>query len=329
MNARHLKTALKLALVVGLLYYLSQRGFLSIHETKKAFNRPDLIISGMLAGLLSSFLGVIRWYWLLEAQGLHIGFKRACQLTYVGNFFNIALPGAVSGDFVKAFYVGKEIRGQRGRAFGSILFDRVAGVSALVLLAAGAAVFGHDQIPPGVFTAIRPFLLIAAACVLAFFGYLFLLHENHDPVLSLFRRAEKKFSAAGSLLRIYEGVRVYHHHRSTVLKVLAISLLIHLIVGWICIQFVTALGETHLQLFPIYLVVPLGLLVTAVPIAPAGVGTGHVAFTYFFNLIGSARGADVFTLFVLSNLLVGALGGLVYLRFRVQEPGIEELRSPA
>ena len=31
-------------------------------------------------------------------------------------------------------------------------------------------------------------------------------------------------------------------------------------------------------------VVPLGLVITAIPILPGGVGTGHVAFSTFFQL---------------------------------------------
>ena len=319
---RWLKTLIKVVVVVGLLYFLSQKGFLSLEQTKKAFSRWDLLVPAFAALLTNSFLGVIRWHWLLKAQGLHISFMRAFQLTYVGNFFNIALPGAVSGDFVKAFYVGKEIGGKRGQAFGSILFDRVAGLSALVLVSAAAATLGHDYISPKVIAAIRPVLMVAATCVVGFYAYLFLMRENYDPVLSFLRSMEKQFKSMGSFLRIYEGIRVYHHKRWTVLKVLLLSVFLHLVVGWVCMMFAAALGD-DLAIFPIYLVAPLGLLVTAVPVAPAGVGTGHAAFGYFFKLIGSERGADVFTLVALCNLMIGGLGGLTYLRFRVHEPKIE------
>ena len=53
--------------------------------------------------IASAFLGPIRWQLLLRAQGIKLSMGRTAQLTLIGNFFNIALPGAVSGDFVKAF----------------------------------------------------------------------------------------------------------------------------------------------------------------------------------------------------------------------------------
>jgi uncharacterized membrane protein YbhN (UPF0104 family) len=120
--------------------------------------------------------------------------------------------------------------------------------------------------------------------------------------------------------QIYFGLRHYHNHRRTVLEVLALSVVIHLLVGWVCWHYAAALGETNLSLLALYVVVPLGLLVTAVPIAPAGVGTGHAAFLFLFGLLGCQRGADVFTLYALSNILLGAIGGIVYLRFRSHEP---------
>jgi uncharacterized membrane protein YbhN (UPF0104 family) len=81
-----------------------------------------------------------------------------------------------------------------------------------------------------------------------------------------------------------------------------------------------ALGETQLTLLPVYVVVPIGLLITAIPVLPAGVGTGHAAFLYLFGLLGSQRGADIFSLYALGQILTGAIGGLIYLRFRATEP---------
>jgi hypothetical protein len=75
-------------------------------------------------------------------------------------------------------------------------------------------------------------------------------------------------------------------------------------------------------------IVPLGLLVTAIPLTPAGVGTGHAAFTGLFHILGSPAGANVFNFFLVSQIFFGALGGLVYLRFR-QETGPVDLRVSA
>jgi uncharacterized protein (TIRG00374 family) len=316
-----IKTGLKIAFVLGLLYFLSRKGFLSARETSRALANWRDSLPAFGAMLASAVLGAVRWQLLLRAQGIHLSGGRVTQLTLIGSFFNIALPGAVSGDLVKAFYVGKEVEGQRARSFGSILFDRVAGLSALILISAAALVAGFGQFAhSAVMTGTRVFIVTGALCLLVFYGYLFLVRERHDPVLRLLRAAVGKIPRAKSLAEIYVGLRHYHHHRLIVVQVLAISVVIQLLAGWACWQFAAALGETELPLLALYVIVPLGLLVTAVPVAPAGVGTGHAAFLFLFGLVGSQRGADVFTLFALCNIVVGAIGGVVYLRFRSREP---------
>jgi uncharacterized protein (TIRG00374 family) len=308
---------LKFAFVVGLLYFLAKKGFISVQATQDALKQWQIILPAAVTLFLTSGLGIVRWQLLLRAQNIHLSWVKVFQLTFIGNFFNIAIPGAVSGDFVKAFYIGKELKGEKSRAFGSILFDRVAGLSALIVVSAGALALGLQSfLHSPLLQAIQFIVTVGAVTVIAFYAYLFLVREHHDPLLRAFRTVQKKIPKASALTRIYESLRHYHNHRVTVLKVLALSALIHLSVGWACLQFAQALGEAQLSLLSLYVVVPLGLLVTAVPVAPAGVGTGNIAFLYFFHLLGSERGADVFSLYAMSQILFSSLGGIIYFRFK-------------
>ncbi len=318
MNSK-LKLIGKIVLVVGFLWLMVQKGFISMEATGRAFTRLDLLIPAFLVAGICSVLGAWRWQILLHAQGMHLPFRRTLQLTFVGIFFNVVIPGAVSGDVVKALYIGKEMPGLRSAAFGSILLDRLIGVSALVIVSALGVVLGYRRLQgTPVLSGVQFLVTLSAGIAIAFYLYLFLVKEGHDPLLILLRKLSTRHPRVGSLQRIYEGVRHYHHRRAAVLGSIAISLAIHLMIGWTCLQYAYALGEEHLFLLGLYVVVPLGLLVTAVPIAPAGVGTGHAAFAYLFHLIDSARGADVFSLTALANLLLGAIGALVYLAFKHQ-----------
>ncbi len=330
---RFLKPTLKALFVFGLLYFLVKKGFISVELTRQAFGHWQLMTAGLLLFGFNFFLGAVRWHWLLQAHGLRLRFLRTLELTLVGNFFNIALPGAVSGDFVKAFYVGKDIGGKRSQAFGSILFDRVAGLSALVFVSGVAMTAGYSSfissgVGVGVIRALRPFLVTSVLVVVAFYSYLFLVRDHHDPVLRVMRRLEKTLPKLHALTQIYLGLRYYHHHRGTVLKVFILSVFIHTLVGLSLLLFAGALGETTLPVLGLYTVFPLGLLITAIPVAPAGVGTGHYAFAQLFKLISSERGADVFTLMAISNLFFGGLGGLVYLRFRAHDGGAGASAEP-
>ncbi|MEK7689966.1 MAG: lysylphosphatidylglycerol synthase transmembrane domain-containing protein [Bdellovibrionota bacterium] len=312
-----LKGLTKVGLVVGLIYWLVQRGAISAEETRKAFERWDLLAEAYGIFILTTCLGILRWQWLLRAQNIQIPLLRTAQYNMIGTFFNVALPGAISGDFVKAFYIGNEVKNRRGHVFGTIVFDRVAGLSALVFVAAGTLVFGVSRFRgTPLFGGIQVFVAISAAVVVVGYVYLFLVNERRDPVLKFFQVMQAKYEKVGSLTRIYEGMRHYHHHRLTVVRVLALSVVIHLLIAVAFSRLGLAMGEENIELLELFVVVPMGLLVTAVPVAPAGVGTGHAAFLALFALLGSKRGADVFSLYALMCFLTGAIGGLIYLRFR-------------
>jgi uncharacterized membrane protein YbhN (UPF0104 family) len=176
------------------------------------------------------------------------------------------------------------------------------------------------------FQAISVFVGSTAAGVVVFYSYLFLMKEDHDILLKFLKRCEGFHERFASITRVYLGIRHYHNHRGTVTLAMIISIVIHILVAAACIMFAQALSE-NLPPLAQGVVIPLGLLVAAVPIMPGGIGTGHAAFSFFYALLGSQRGADVFSLYVLFKLLEGGLGGLVYLGFRAKEPLPEDLES--
>jgi uncharacterized protein (TIRG00374 family) len=311
------KVAIKMIAVLALLGVLGYKGALSIDKTKQALLDFGHVIPAFGLMMFTMVLGMVRWQWLLKAQGISLPFLRTAELTLIGNFFNVALPGAVSGDLVKAFYVGKEVEGQRARAFGAILFDRVVGLSALVMVSAGALTVGFASfVGTPLLHGIRVLMILAAAGVISFYAYLFMVREHHDPLLRALKHFEKKIPRVDSVTRIYLGLRHYHHHPMTVARALALSIGVHLLVGLASLWFARALGDAVTPLVAVYVVVPLGLLVTAVPVAPAGVGTGHAAFFFLFRLIGSQVGPDVYTLYAIAMVLIALIGGVVYLRFK-------------
>lgn len=329
LKSSYFLNTIKITFFLGLFYFLAQKGFLSITATKNALAQLDRMAIALVLSLTCTLLAVVRWHFLLKAQGIFLPWFRTMQLTLVGNFFNVALPGVVSGDVVKAIYVAREVPGKRAHAFSSILFDRVAGVSALILVSMAALVMsfifnvGHNLID-----AIEVVVLLSGASVIAFFLYLFLVHENHDPVLWTFRRLESKLSFFGSFTRIYEGIRNYQEERKTVTAILLLSVFIHFLNIYNCINLTQALGENDVSFLGLFIVIPLGLLLTAIPVMPAGVGTGHAAFLALYSLLGSSRGADVFNLYVLFSLIFqGLIGGLFYLRFKSNEPISETERA--
>ncbi len=316
-----MKTLLKILVVALLFYFLATKGLISVSATKSAFSRPERIIPALAIVLLTNFLAVVRWQWLLRAQGLQLGWWRTFELTFIGNFFSIALPGSVSGDIVKAFYVSKETDAPKTKVLGTILFDRVAGMSGQIFIAAGALAFaGSALISSALFTGIKMAMIAGAIAILGFYAFLFLVRDSNDPVLRKLRSIELRYPKFAAISKVYIALRHYQHHRVAVVSTVALSLVMHVFVCSGGFLFARALGEEAIQIGSVFIAIPLGFLVTAIPIMPAGVGTGHAAFAALFKAFGSERGADIFNLYIFVQLISSSIGGLVYLRFRTREP---------
>jgi uncharacterized membrane protein YbhN (UPF0104 family) len=75
-----------------------------------------------------------------------------------------------------------------------------------------------------------------------------------------------------------------------------------------------AVGVTDMPIAQFFLVVPLGLIVSAIPIAPGGVGVGQAGFFALFQIVAPAYatlGTDAYTVFQVMFILI-CLSGLYW-----------------
>ena len=322
MRRRWLAPIGRVLLLVGLCALLSKRGYLSLAALGTAFEHWPWVLAGWIATVTATLLAITRWHFLMSTQGLEVPFRRTLSTALVGAFFSVALPGTLSGDLVKGFYITRVTPGRGEHAVSTILFDRILGLSGLVLLAAAALVL---VAPRGLWAdalgrSLELAIGVAGLCVVGFFGIFLAVSEERDPILAGLRRASGSHKIIESLRKVFEGIRVYHRERLVTLCGLATSVAVHalMVTAWLC--YVEAMALEGVSGVALFVVVPVALLVAAVPIAPAGVGTGHAAFLAAFGLLGSSQGADLYNLAMLYLLLQGAIGGLVYLSVRFREP---------
>lgn len=303
---------LKFVAVAALFYFLQRRGLIAPGAFAAVVDRPGVLFSILFLLVVNTLLGVWRWKILLAAQGIFLGWLKVLHLNLIGAFFNIALPGAVSGDVVKAVLVVRVAEGKRSNAFGSILIDRIMGMSALVAVACLATVFnGIDshgfRFPPSLLASI----LLSGLGVIGFFAYV-LLNRTSDPLGKIFHALAHKYPKMGSIARVYESILSFKDERRSLAMAAGISLLIHVILVSIAFLVANVLAPTPPSLALLSIIVPVGMLFTAIPILPAGIGTGHAAFYFLFQMVGLDIGVDVFNWIVLTQVAVGVVGGFLY-----------------
>ena len=90
-----------------------------------------------------------------------------------------------------------------------------------------------------------------------------------------------------------------------------------------CIAYYIALrsmgGAADVPTGYFFLLVPLGLVATAIPNSPAGIGVGQAAFFALFHIVSglhAVAAANAFTVFQLTVILVSLSGFCWYVQYR-------------
>lgn len=311
----HWKTLLKFCLVAAIFLFLSSRGFLTLSSLELAAQKPERLFPAILAVSLGIFLGAVRWNILLSAQNISLPYISALKLQWIGMFFNIALPGAVSGDVIKVLSVEKYAHAKKSKVVSSVIFDRIIGLSSLFISGIiGLVMMESSSANSAAIDALKLTLSLFALGATLFFSFLFFLPDRRDPIARTLRKLSPKARLFMHLLDVYESFRTFRSSPIAILQAVGLSVVLQSAGIWSYYQFSLILGAEHLAFADVLFIAPMGLLVSAIPLLPGGVGTGHAAFLSLFHMIGSERGADIFNMGILINVLLSLVGGLFYLR---------------
>ncbi len=104
-----LLTLLRLAVGLGLLVYLAQSRVINLPALLSLFTAWPITFAACALLLFDVFLMALRLSWLFRPQGLHLSLKMSLQLTLVGFFFSVFLPGAAGGDLAPVVRVAQDV----------------------------------------------------------------------------------------------------------------------------------------------------------------------------------------------------------------------------
>lgn len=304
---------LKIALAAGLIFYMVQSGHLNLADLYSLLTPFNIAVGVFLVGI-NIFLAAWRWILLLQAKGFHVPLQYGFSLYLIGLFFNHALPGAIGGDLVKGYYLVADHPDRKMDAALSILIDRVLGLYSFFLLSLMAIIFdlefvmNHEQIRWvalmcfSIFAAMTLFFLVVFSKRLSRLSGLAWLASH----VSFFDRLVVAFQRFGQKPLVI-GLSV------------VVSLLSQVTTMIFFYQLAIVLGEEAITWNAVLFAVPLGFVVTAVPISPAGIGVGQVAFHYLFQIYmnkPTTFGTTAITAFQLSVACYALIGAILYLRRR-------------
>ncbi len=270
---------------------------------------------------LASCLAIIlinnyRWQLLLHGQQIEVSFWEALKLSFIGMFFNLAMPGSVGGDVLKAYYITRTHPHAKLKVVTSVLLDRIVGLYSVIIIAFVAVVSQWDHIKK-----------VAPLRGLAFFILFLICAFSTFFVIGFSRRIRghsftegliKKAPAAKFIEKVYDGIHAFRGgQRQFVIGVL-LSLVSQSQMIFVLYFIAKELGFNP-SFKSFFFVFPVGFMATAIPISPAGVGVGQVVFLKLFQWYTGESGTvgpTMITINQVSMALWSLVGAAVYFMYK-------------
>ncbi|YBW38874.1 hypothetical protein ACMYR2_1381 [Nitrobacter sp. TKz-YC01] len=300
---RILLSTAKILISAALLYLALRKVDISDLFSRLGFTSAVWIALAIAATLSQVFASALRWREISADCGASLSVAQAVRYCMIGSFFNQTLPSSIGGDAMRLWLVGRGPAGWRAAAY-SIFVDRAIGLIALGLLIAASLPWSLRLIndPQG-----RLALMFVDLVALAAAGGFLLLGRLHWRWLGRIRAVHHLRTCS-----VITNRAIFDRERWP--KITFLSLLIHflaVVIAWCVVKAIAApvlFGE-------IFLLVPPVMLITMLPISIAGWGVreASMALTFGYAGLATGEGVNVSLLYGGVFLVVGALGGLVWI----------------
>ncbi len=138
---RRLSFFLKLLLSATALFFVFRK--IDAQEALQTFLQanPVYLVLAFFAFNLSKIAAGWRFKAYLKALGIHISNRYNIELLYLGMFYNLFLPGSISGDGYKVYLLKQQFDVKTKQLIGATLLDRLSGLALLLIMAGGFLLF--------------------------------------------------------------------------------------------------------------------------------------------------------------------------------------------
>lgn len=270
---------------------------------------PDarLLGLGVSSVLIGLFLTSCRWCLLVRTSGLRLAIRDAILLGFSANALNSVIPGGVAGDVFKAAHLHRMQPGA-ARVVASIVMDRIVGLLGLCLLAGVSGCLAWPRSGRDV----RLLVGVAwAASLLGGLGLAFCLTSAPYRGLSVLFRGRERAEALLADLEL--TVATYRARPLPVLSCLLLAMASHALL-------VVAFYLVGRALFPVgpslsahFLIVPLILFSTFVPLPFGALGLGELVSARLFLLSSHSTGAVAMMAFRLVLFAADLVALIIYM----------------
>jgi uncharacterized protein (TIRG00374 family) len=303
MSAKTPILLIKLAITAALLWFVFQQTEITqVADRLDQMRWPPLLAA--IAFLTLQAIGVTTWRWHTVVRLTHCAVP-ACSLlriVTIGLFFNQMLPTNFGGDGARIWLLSRLGIPLDG-ALRSVVIDRALGLFSLLLLVVTTT--------PIVLLTIDRQAEIAGLLILALAGFgLIAAIKLTGPLL---RRVRWKW-ARKYIATFWTDFETLLRERSALGWIIVVSMLGHA-VTCLAIWLIAQAFEIQVSAWMAMVVVAPVILATALPVSIAGWGVREGSMVFALGVLGvtASDAALVSVVIGLVGLLLGAVGGLVWL----------------
>lgn len=289
-------------------------GPLELWHTLTLVSGSGMLLSILFMGL-TIFVGMVRWRFVLSAQGLNLSLGRTAEISLVAHFFNSFLLGSSGGDLLKAYYAARETHHKKTEAVTTVLVDRLVGLFAMLVFAGLMMLPNLDLLSrhPSLAALAWFIVLMMAGCAgvltLSFWGGL----SRSWPTARLWLR---KLPRGDLAERALDTARQFGKRPLFLLRMFVLSMILNVF----CVLQIWALAwgmDLSVSLTALFVIVPIIVCVSALPITPSGLGVRENLYVMMLGVkeinVEATAALSLSLLAYAGFLLWSIIGGIVYL----------------
>lgn len=317
-----IKAVISIALI-GYIFYAQVENVDDIWTAMAAAD-PVLLLLAFSLNTVGYLLCSWRWQILLAAQGFVVPLIELIRAYTIGIFFNVLLPGLMSGDFMRAMDVSDRVPSY-ARSFLILFVERLTGMFGLVFLALFALpLIGWELVEK---TKIGWILAAVSAVLLAVSVVFF--NQNLRRWLEPIERVPVLKKLTSIAQKVAETSDAFRTRMRAIYACMGISIVFQANVVLHYYLIGAALG-IDVPLYAYFAIIPVSHFVMMIPASINGIGIREQIFIFLFGQFGVAAAASVSLAWIaLGMVLIQAVaGGIVFaLRRKKMPTGVEAGQS--
>jgi uncharacterized protein (TIRG00374 family) len=264
---------------------------------------PFYLVIAIIINLLAMFTEAVNIRIFYNVLKRRIGFLKMFKYYLISSSIGLFTPGKL-GQF-SMLYLFKKEGIKMGEGTAILLMDKIITLFSLSIIVAIGLFFFLSQVD-----AFKYSLLIICGGILTYF---FLIHKHGRFFIKnyILGKHYDKFEGVSQTLSLF-----YRDHFDAILINFYITMAKWILTSFIILFFFYSIG-IKVDFLYIFLITPVGVLVSLIPISINGIGIREYAVVILYEIVG-VDGASVIAVYVL-NLIVNYVVGLISIILFLQE----------